>query len=40
MIMEISSADLEGRARTFVSLKTKDMKGAKTVLKMKYSDVH
>jgi len=39
MIMEMSAADLEGRARTFVSLKTKDMKGAKAVLKMKYSDV-
>lgn len=39
MIMEMSAADLEGRARTFVSLKTKDMQGAKNVLKMKYSDV-
>lgn len=39
MIMEMSAAELEGRARTFISLKTKDMKGAKAVLKMKYSDI-
>lgn len=39
MVMEMSAAELEGRARTFISLKTKDMKGAKAVLKMKYSDV-
>ena len=39
MIMEMSAADLEGRARTFVSLKTKDMKGAKAVLKARYDNV-
>ena len=39
MIMEMSAEELEGRARVFVSLKTKDMAGAKTVLKTKYSDV-
>lgn len=39
MIMELSAAELEGRARVFVSLKTKDMKGAKDVLKAKYDMV-
>ena len=39
MIMEMSAAELEGRARVFVSLKTQDMKGAKAVLKAKFSDV-
>ena len=39
MIMELSAAELEGRARVFVSLKTKDMKGAKAVLRAKYADV-
>ena len=39
MIMEMSAEELEGRARVFVSLKTKDMPGAKTVLKAKYGDV-
>ena len=39
MIMEMSAEELEGRARVFVSLKTKDMAGAKTVLKTKYGDV-
>ena len=39
MIMEMSAEELEGRARVFVSLKTKDMSGAKTVLKAKYGDV-
>ena len=39
MIMEMSAAELEGRARVFVSLKTKDMKGAKAVLKAKYKTV-
>ncbi|MGN0696404.1 MAG: ATP-binding cassette domain-containing protein [Oscillospiraceae bacterium] len=39
MIMEMSAAELEGRARAFVSLKTKDMQGAKRVLSDKYGDV-
>ena len=39
MIMELSAAELEGRARVFVSLKTKDMQGAKAVLKARFSDV-
>ncbi|MBQ8200196.1 MAG: ATP-binding cassette domain-containing protein [Clostridia bacterium] len=39
MIMEMSAAELEGRARVFVSLKTKDMAAAKAVLKAKFGDV-
>ena len=39
MIMEISAKEMESRARVFVSIKTKDMKGAKAVLKTKYTDV-
>ncbi len=39
MIMELTAAELEGRARVFVSLKTKDMDGAKAVLKEKFSNV-
>ena len=39
MIMEMSAKELEGRARVFVSLRTKDMKGAKAVLDAKYTDV-
>ena len=39
MIMELSAAELEGRARVFISLKTKDMMGAKTVLQARFSDV-
>ena len=39
MIMELSAAELEGRARVFVSLKTKDMKGALAVLKAKFGNV-
>ena len=39
MIMELSAAELEGRARVFVSLKVKDMVGAKKVLDRKYEDV-
>lgn len=38
MIMEMSAKELEGRARVFVSLRTKDMKGAKAVLDAKYAD--
>ena len=39
MIQELTAQDVEGRARAFVSLKTKDMNGAKSVLKQKYGDV-
>jgi len=37
--MEMSAAELEGRARMFVSLKTKDMSAAKAALKAKFGDV-
>ena len=39
MIMELSAEEMESRARVFVSLKTKDMDGAKKVLKDKYNSV-
>lgn len=39
MIMELSAAELEGRAQVFVSLKTGDMQGAEAVLRKKYADV-
>ena len=39
MIMELSAEELEGRARVFVSLKTKDMQGAKAALGTKFADV-
>ena len=39
MIMELSAAELEGRAQVFVSLKTKDMQGAEAVLRKEYADV-
>ena len=39
MIQEISARDMENRARIFVSVKTKDMKGAKSVLKKKFRNV-
>lgn len=39
MIQEISAQDMENRARVFVSVKTKDMKGAKTVLQKKFDNV-
>lgn len=39
MIMEMSATELEGRARVFVSLKTKDMQGAKLILNKKYKGV-
>ena len=39
MIMEMSAAELEGRARMFVSLKTKDMSAAMAALKTKFGDV-
>ena len=39
MIMELSAEEMDSRAQVFVSLKTKDMKGAKTVLAGKFADV-
>lgn len=39
MVMELSAADLEHRAKVFVSLKIADMVGAKAVLEKKYTDV-
>ena len=39
MIQEISAKDMESRCRVFVSIKTKDMKNAKDILKRKYSNV-
>lgn len=39
MIMEMSAAEMDGRALVFVSLKTKDMSGALAVLKKKFDDV-
>ena len=38
MIVELSAAELEGRAQVFVSLKTKDMQGANAVFHKKFSD--
>ncbi len=39
MIMEMSAKELEGRARNFVSIKTKDMTGAFGLLRKNYNDV-
>lgn len=39
MICELSAKELEGRARSFVSLKTKDMDSALKVLRAKYNNV-
>ena len=39
MIMELSAEEMDNRAQVFVSLKTRDMQGAKTVLKEKYNSV-
>ena len=39
MIMEMSAKDLESRARNFVSVRTKDMQGAKQALAAKYRNV-
>ena len=39
MIMEMSAKELEGRARVFASLKTKDMLGACAVLRKHFGDV-
>lgn len=39
MIQELTAKELESRARVFVSIKTKDMTGAATVLREKFGDV-
>ncbi len=39
MIQEISAQEMESRARVFVSLKTKDMKGALKALKSKFDNL-
>jgi len=39
MIMELSAEEMDSRAQVFVSLKTKDMEGAKTVLAASFADV-
>lgn len=39
MICEISAADMDNRSRTFISLKTKDMSGAKNVLTRQFPSV-
>ena len=39
MIMELSAKEMDSRAQVFVSLKTKDMRCAKAVLKQKFADV-
>ena len=39
MIMELSAKEMDNRAQVFVSLKTKDMRGAKKLLKEKFADV-
>lgn len=39
MIQEISAREMENRARVFVSIKTKNMLGAKSVLRRKYDNV-
>jgi len=39
MIMELSAAELEGRARVFASLRTKNNAGAAVVLQRRYRDV-
>ena len=39
MIMEMSAEEMDSRAQVFVSLKTKDMEGAKAVLASKFQDV-
>ena len=39
MIMELSAKEMDSRAQVFVSLKTKDMQGAKGMLENKFADV-
>lgn len=39
MIQEISAKEMDNRARVFVSIKTRDMRGAKAVLQTRYDNV-
>ena len=39
MVMELTARELEGRSRVFTSIKTKDMQGAKNVLRAQYGNV-
>ncbi len=39
MVQELTAAELEGRCRVFTSLKTKNMEGAKALLREKYGNV-
>ena len=39
MIMELSAKEMDSRAQVFVSLKTKDMKGAQAALRSRFADV-
>lgn len=39
MVQELSARDMENRAQVFVSLKTKDMQGARRALEARYADV-
>ena len=39
MVQELSARDMENRARVFVSLKTRDMQGARRALEARYADV-
>ena len=39
MIMELSAEEMDSRAQVFVSLKTKDINGAVSVLKRQFADV-
>jgi len=39
LVQEITAKEMENRARLFVSIKTKDLKGAKNVLDKKYDNV-
>ena len=39
MIQELSAADLEGRARVFISVQTRDLQGTAALLHKKYADV-
>ncbi len=39
MIQELSAREMENRSRVFTSIKTRNMQGAKSVLRKKYADV-
>lgn len=39
MIQEISAKEMESRARVFVSVKTRDMRGARAVLQSRFGNV-